>query len=87
LLQLSPGLGRLLARLGEDVLAVVEEIRVAVVGTAYSRPWYMAVSTAGLRKSPSGNWLCGSGMIQPFEANSAVQMTSMSMTSYRSLFA
>src|SRR5260370_14480911 len=26
-------------------------------------------------------------MIQPFEANSAVQMTSMSMTSYRSLFA
>ena len=47
----------------------------------------MAVSTAGLRKSPSGNWLCGSGMIQPFEANSAVQMTSMSMTSYRSLLA
>jgi hypothetical protein len=47
----------------------------------------MAVSTAGLRKSPSGNWLSGSGMIQPFEANSAVQMTSMSMTSYSSLLA
>ena len=47
----------------------------------------MAVSTAGLRKSFSGNWLSGSGMIQPFEANSAVQMTSMSMTSYSSLLA
>ena len=47
----------------------------------------MAVSTAGLRNSPSGNWPCGSGMIQPFEANSAVQMTSMSMTSYSSLLA
>ena len=47
----------------------------------------MAVSTAGLRKRPSGNWPCGSGMIQPFEANSAVQMTSMSMTSYSALFA
>ena len=32
LLQLSPGPGRLLARLGQDVLAVVEEIGVAVVG-------------------------------------------------------
>src|SRR5580658_6120303 len=48
----------------------------------------MAVSTAGLRKSlSSGNLLSGSGMIQPFEANSAVQMTSMSMTSYSSLLA
>ena len=45
----------------------------------------MAVSTAGLRKSPSGNWLSGSGMIHPAEANSAVQMTSMSMTSYVAL--
>src|SRR5580693_7121988 len=47
----------------------------------------MAVSTAGLRNSFSGNWLSASGMIQPFEANSAVQMTSMSMTSYSSLLA
>src|ERR1700683_3635061 len=48
----------------------------------------MAVATAGLRKSfSSGNWFSGSGMIQPFEANSAVQMTSMSMTSYSSLLA
>ncbi len=42
----------------------------------------MAVSTAGRRKSPSGNMLDSSGMIHPAEANSAVQITSMAITSY-----
>ncbi len=42
----------------------------------------MAVSTAGRRKSLSGNMLDSSGMIHPAEANSAVQITSMAITSY-----
>ena len=42
----------------------------------------MAVSTAGRRKSPRGNMLDSSGMIHPAEANFAVQITSMAITSY-----
>ena len=41
----------------------------------------MAVSTAGRRKSPIGNMPASSGMIHPAEANSAVQITSMAITS------
>jgi hypothetical protein len=45
----------------------------------------MAVLTADGRKSLSGNFFESSGRIQPAEANSAVQITSMSITSYAGL--